>query len=92
MKRVVAVVLALAIGGCEGLQEQAQEVGGSLVDLTAGEIGGLAARIFDDPSQAETILEASGISLARLDSIVYDIATDAEASAEYLRGLEQADR
>ena len=92
MRRIATVVLALAIGGCEGFQDQAQEIGSSVIDLTAQEIGGIAARILDDPAQAEMILEASGISLARLDSIVYDIATDAEASAEYLRGLEQADR
>jgi len=83
----MAIGLLVALGGCGGGRDDAQEAARSLADLTARELGSLAARIFEDPGEAESVLQDVGVSVDRLDSLLYEIASDAEASAEYVRGL-----
>ena len=86
----VASWLLIGVAACDQVQEQVEDVAGSLADLTVRQIGGLAAEILDDPSRAEEILEANGIQTEQLDSILYEIASSPEATAEYLEALEEA--
>ena len=50
-------------------------------------VGSLAARILDNPAAADSLLAANGVDVQRLDSVMYDIASDPEARAEYLEAL-----
>lgn len=90
MKRILTMALLVALAACEGAREGRQDAGAMLADMTVREIGDLAGRIFSDPGQAEELLESAGISLEALDSLAYEIASDSEATAEYLRGLGDA--
>ena len=86
----VGSCLLVGVAGCDRVQEQVEDVAGSLADLSVRQIGGLAAQIIDDPTRAEEILEASGIQREQLDSMLYQIARSPEATAEYLQALESA--
>lgn len=87
MRRLALIVILVVLSGCDAVQEQAEQAGRSLADFRAAEIGNLASSILDDPSRAEDLLESSGITAEDLDSMLYEIATDAEAREEYLEAL-----
>ena len=89
MKRFLPLVLLFVVSGCtqEEVESTSRSLGETLAEMTVSQIGTLASQILDDPAAAESLLEASGIELPALDSIMYDIASDPERRAEYLAAL-----
>ena len=84
---VLTLPLALSLASCEAVEREAQEAAQSIADLTVSQIGALASRILENPESAQEILESSGITVERLDEMVYEIASDAEKTAEYLQAV-----
>jgi hypothetical protein len=96
MKRLTVVALLWAGIACGGADppadspdeaDSAPEAAAAPRTWSATEIGTLAAQIRRSPEVADSLLTAHGLDAQRLDSIVYAIAEDAEATAEYLAAL-----
>jgi len=89
MKQITCLVIGLALAGCtEAEVESAVEgLGSTISAMTVGKVGDLASRILDDPSVADSLLDANGLNVQALDSLLYDIASDPDARAEYITAL-----
>ena len=95
MKRLAVVALICAGAGCGGADapreaDMAPDAAASPttpMTWSATQIGTIAAQIRRSPGVADSLLEAHGLDAQRLDSLVYAIAEDAEATAEYVAAL-----
>lgn len=74
------VVLALGLSGCdsEQMESAVRKIGAELADMSVRELGDLAARVAEDPGVADSVLEANGVDVEQLDSIMSALGSEAE--------------
>lgn len=82
------LVLALLAAACGGAKEEAAAPAAESPALPADVTLALAVAkgIQADPSTADSVLAANGLTRAGFDSLLYDIAADSAKSAAYSAG------
>lgn len=84
--RVVTMSALLIAGltamGC-GATGEDPEAAGAAAELSPEELGELGARLEQEPSRAEEILEEAGLSWEELESAVRAVSADADTARRY---------
>ena len=79
-----SAVLLIACEGREQSSASASADGGTTAGRTDVEIAAEVARAIDaSPSKADSILSAHDLTIAALDSLMYEIAADSGKAARY---------
>lgn len=74
------------------LGSEASAIGAALADLPLDDVAGLASRITEDRSVADSLLSAHGVEPGQLDEVLDRIGPDAEALAAYLTSMAGEER
>jgi len=74
------MALVVSTAGCsaEDIETKLRELGSELADMSVRELGDLAARVAENPAVRDSILEANGVDVDQIESILEEVGSSAE--------------